>query len=933
MKKIIYKTFGIRDVELRISFLMQLYIFLVITVLLIVKPTVNALFVSQLGADSLPFGYLLVALVAVISSYFYSKGIRKFSFVKVTVVSLISFSILFFLLAAFLYFNLLSKTVLYFYYVFVALFAVIATSQFWVFANMVFNAREAKRIFGFIGAGAIAGGIFGGYLTSFIAKYFGTSVAIILAAIFILCCIPVLSIVYKSRIQNLSIFKRKQIIEDKNTVESSTVKLILESKHLTYIALITGISVIVAKLVDFQFSDFANQAILSSNDLASFFGFWFSTFNVIALIVQLFLTNKLLSKLGVTSSLLLLPLAVALSSLLFLTFPELWVLIIIKGIDGGFKQSINKAALELSVMPIPLQIKNQAKSYIDVAVDSLATGFSGFLLIFLIKKLHLDSSFITVIVIFFIFVWLILIYKLRETYFNSFKENIQKTLLANGLEIGENKKTNLLADSKQILENGDETSILKTIENLQEYNFTSLETTIIKLLDHPSNKVKASAVLYLDNSNNKNVLKKIEQLVYVKDDVLVYRSLDFILDHSYTNSELFFSTYLDHKEETIANGALLALAKYSENNSAYGEKYQLKKRLLKKIHFYEKDIASIKKELFVGLLLSIAYTKLKLYYNFIKLGIKSDDKYIVKFATVAAGITSDSLFIDDLLELMKQKKHRKKAIEALKSYSSIIIDKLLELDKKDSLEADTKKYIPRVVKAFANNKALRILLKLLKNKNATTRLEASVAIKKIANKENNLRINKETAKKLINREVDRQIKIISVLDFIQNSERNEFNNTKEKVKLLQNIEDNLLKQLEDSLKTVFQLLYLLYPSEELKMIYKGIKSNISEAKINSAELLENMLDVSLKSLLIPVIEYHISEDKKGLKLLDKRKISTYKIINYLINDSEKKLVRLSLALLVVTNDKKYNSILLPLHKFENSVTREIAKETYETLNK
>ena len=45
---------------------MQLYVFVVITVLLIVKPTVNALFVSNLGADSLPFGYLLVAVTAVV---------------------------------------------------------------------------------------------------------------------------------------------------------------------------------------------------------------------------------------------------------------------------------------------------------------------------------------------------------------------------------------------------------------------------------------------------------------------------------------------------------------------------------------------------------------------------------------------------------------------------------------------------------------------------------------------------------------------------------------------------------------------------------------------------------------------------------------------------------------------------------------------------
>ena len=147
---------------------MQLYIFIIITVLLIVKPTVNALFLSQLGADNLPYGYLLVAVVAVITSYFYNKAIQKFSLLRVTSVSLVLFSLGFLGLAAILQYSFLTDWVLYIYYLGVSLFAVMATSQFWVLANLVFNAREAKRLFGFIGAGAIAGGVFGGYLTSLI---------------------------------------------------------------------------------------------------------------------------------------------------------------------------------------------------------------------------------------------------------------------------------------------------------------------------------------------------------------------------------------------------------------------------------------------------------------------------------------------------------------------------------------------------------------------------------------------------------------------------------------------------------------------------------------------------------------------------------------------------------------------------------------------
>ncbi|MAZ73496.1 MAG: MFS transporter, partial [Flavobacteriaceae bacterium] len=355
------KTFDIRDGEIRISFFMQLYIFLLITVLLMVKPTVNALFLSKLGAAHLPYGYMLVAVVAVLVSYFYNKGVKQFSLRKITTGTLLFFSLMFALLSVLMYTNSINDWVLYVYYLSVSIFAVLVTSQFWIIANMVYNAREAKRLFGFIGAGAIAGGIFGGYLTTILASNFGNRVVILVAALLIVCCIPILQTVWKLRVEKLNTYIRKQ---RKGTMQSSYVSpfnLIVNSKHLSYLAAIVGVGVVMAKLVDFQFSDFANKAIPDSDELASFFGFWFSSFNVIALLIQLFLTNRLLAWLGVTTNLLILPLGIAIGCLLFLTFPELWVLIIIKGMDGSFKQSINKAGIELSILPIPSHIKNEAK--------------------------------------------------------------------------------------------------------------------------------------------------------------------------------------------------------------------------------------------------------------------------------------------------------------------------------------------------------------------------------------------------------------------------------------------------------------------------------------------------------------------------------------------------------------------------------------------
>ena len=934
MKKIIAKTFGLRDGEIHISFLMQLYIFIIITVLLIVKPTVNALFVSTLGADDLPYGYLLVAFIAVITSYLYSKAIRKFSFIKVTVSSLVFFCVSFIALSIILYFKLINGFTLYFYYIFVSLFAVVATSQFWIFANMVFNAREAKRIFGFIGAGAIAGGIFGGYLTSLISSNFGNEFAIFTAALLILFCIPIIRKVFQLRIKYLNIFQRKQIIANQDKLETSSLKLILKSKHLTYIAFITGIGVVVAKLVDFQFSDFANKSITDSDELAAFFGFWFSTFNVIALTVQLFFTNKILNRLGVSSTLLILPLAIGLAGLLFLTFPELWVLIIIKGIDGSFKQSLNKAAVELSVMPIPVHEKNQAKSYIDVAVDSIATGFAGFLLIFLIKNLDLSTSYITVIVLLFVFIWILMIYRLREAYFNSFKRNIEKTLTLSAENKTQNKKDNSLFNIKNIFKEGSESEILSIFDRIKNYKFKSLQKPVILLLSHPSNKVKIAALEYLDYFDDNNILPIVEAFVNEKDDTLVYVSLDYILEHSNLKETAFFNKYLDHKSSYVANGALLSLAKLSENNVALAKKYGLKERLEKRIEIFENSTKETRKEIVAGLLLSIAYSKMKSHYYFINNSLVDQKNYIVKFAIIAAGISSDELFLDNLISLLQNKKHRKSAIRALKSYGPRIINYILELDAKDELNSSIKRFVPKIIGTFKDQNAQNVLIDILKGKNSTSRLEASLALKKVLLSNENLFSRKRLLKSFIVKESAYYKSILQILISLQNLVNQDLLNESKvsnqkiyegRVKLINALDE----ELDKSFSILFNLLSLVYNYNDIKIIQNAINSAIKEAKINSLELLENLLESNLKAVVLPIAEHKVLEpDNYKSSILKLELLNDLECLTQLMNVSGSNLRFLAVDFINQSNNKDYLPALLPLKKYRNPTVKKLAYDTY-----
>jgi AAA family ATP:ADP antiporter len=940
IRKFLNKTFGIRDGEIYISFLMQFYIFLIITVLLIIKPIVNALFLSELGADNLPYGYLLVALIAVITTYFYNQWVKKFSFNKVTIITLVFFSLSFIFLGLIIIYSALTHWLLYIYYIGVSLFAVIATSQFWILANLVFNAREAKRLFGFIGAGAIAGGVFGGYLTSIIASNYGNATTIIIAAIFLLMCIPILQKIWALRIKKLN----KYVIAQRKDYDSEThepaLRIIYKSKHLTYLALITGLGVIVAKLVDFQFSDFANNAIPDPDELASFFGFWFSSFNVIALGLQLFLTNRVLSKLGVSSTLLILPLGMALGCLLFLTFPELWVLIIIKGIDGSIKQSLNKAAVELSIMPIPFNVKNQAKSFIDVAVDSIATGLAGLMLIFFIKRLDLPSTYITIIVLLLTFIWIILIYKLREAYFNSFRLNIQRNLASNTIKSKSLQKETTISLTRDILNSNDEIEILQILDRFNIYKIKSLRPEIIKLLDFPSNRVKAEIIKQLNHHDNGVAIDNIKPCIYSNDDVLVHTALSYILEHTSISQFDFFSEYLDHKDPFISSAALLCLSEEASDNDSLGRRFQLKNRIEKRLNIVSLDDDLSRQEDVAKLLLTIAHSKYKMYYSYINVNLQNKNTYIVKYAIKAAGITTEDQYTKILIQFLENKQYRKTAIKALKNYSSGIANTILQLEQNDELNNTAKRYLPLLVQSFNNQNSVKILMRFLKSKDVIIRYESTKALIALKSKNENLFYNKRRLKKEIIRECrygKESLEAIASMRHIANSNFDKVLSVDQinEISIARNSIINVLdEQLQTSLKTVFKLLSLLYDEADIKVSYSGIISDVKEAKHNALEFLDNLLQSQIKAQIFPLIEHYSFENSETnyVSPLHIELLKEFDLLKSLFQKRGKRIKLEVLYLIKVKKDTSYKRLVQQQINQKNKEVRAFAIKTLNDLN-
>lgn len=915
VRLIIKRLFGLREGEIKIALLMQSYIFFIIATLLIIKPTINSLFISKVGVENLPYGYLLVALAAIITSYFYSKASERYSLLNTirALLSVSAFSLL--LLGVLLHLGLMEGWILYLFYVGVAIYGVLATSQFWILANLAFNIREAKRVFSFIGTGAIIGGILGGYLTTLLAPIIGNENLVFVAAFFLVLCIPLSTYIWKSKVTFLNTFKYKKRIEKNN---ENPFKLVKNSKHLTYLSLVIGISVITAKLVEYQFSYIASLKISDSNELTAFFGFWLSTFTLFSLFLQLFLTNKIVGVWGVGMSLLVLPILIFIGGVLFLMFPELWVVIILRGTDASLKQSINKSAVELISLPIPFQIKKKTKSFIDVVVDSVATGLAGCLLIFFIKGLDVAPFYIMLLIMTLTLVWAFFVFKLRKEYFSSFRKNI---LLVNTIE----KKTKPIVSKEsfikgmlRVFEEGNEREILFMLEKTLEINDERLKEPIAKLLTHNSKDVKLAAIRNLYFIDNQSIHLEVNDFLKSQDKDLVIAALEYLLQHVDTNEQIVFDKYLDDKDSFIANAALICLAKETRDNVKLKGIYNLNERIRALVYTSKPTDDN-----YIDVLQIIGYSEYKNGYNIIKEAMNSSNEDIKKHAIKAAGLTLNDGFIDTLLEQLPDKQIRETTLTALVFYGQGLIPILSKKIKQDHLSIYIKNMIPRVVEAFNSQFAADALINIfVEADDLSIRLESVTSLTRLKEKNSRLYFKEKVIGNLVLDECrlyNSTIDAIHVQLLVHYLRRKKLKMEDEEMSARKSLLELLERRLENGLKRIFRLLELKYPQQDIRIAYYGIVSGDKENTVNAIEFLDMILNPSLKSTLIPIIEASATDitSEEIIENLNKSNKSEFECFKGILNGKDKKLKIATLFLISKTKDSKYLVLLESLSLSED----------------
>ena len=254
------------------------------------------------------------------------------------------------------------------FYVWAAIFNLFVVSVFWGFLADVFSSAQSRRLFGFIAAGGTLGGIAGSSLTSVLVEHLGRSRLLLVSAVLLEAA--VFSVRRLARIAR-GLRERSGKGKDDTAVGGGVLSGFahtVRSPYLVSLALYVLLFTILSTALYFQQADIAKHSFTDRSARTAFFANIDLAVNVLTLLGQLFLTGRIIKRLGVALTLGLLP-ALSIAGFAVLGFgATLWAVVAFQVLRRAGNFAVARPARETCFTVLPREDKYKAKSFIDTFV-------------------------------------------------------------------------------------------------------------------------------------------------------------------------------------------------------------------------------------------------------------------------------------------------------------------------------------------------------------------------------------------------------------------------------------------------------------------------------------------------------------------------------------------------------------------------------------
>jgi len=841
---------GIRRSELGITALMAANYYLVLVTYYFLKPARDSLFLVKVSPEQLPLVFILTALIAAPVTSIYARAGRTLRLDRLIYISV---GVIIANLALLRYLvQLPYDWVYYMFYAWVSIFGALTTSQFWLLANAVFDAAQAKRVFVLLGLGGIVGAFTGGEVTSFMVTSFGVSTEdLLFFCMAFLAISAVLSgLSWRLRpVAGADKARRSDRNEESQEKLSQLFKLIFRSRHLAITVGIIAMTVMVASFVDYQFKTVSFQSFSEKAELTAFLGKFYGRLSLVSLALQMFLGYRVIRWLGVTGTITFLPTSLVIGSIAMIAFPALglpllWAGVLLRGGDGAIKYSLDKTGRELLFLPVPIEVKKRTKIFLDMFVDRWFRGFAGALLLLFSSVLAFSVQQISIVVLVLLVGWLVLLLMMRKEYVNSFRKAIDRRQIDVSdirVKINDESTVNTLIVS---LASENDRQVTYALEMLKSVKGVELKYPIIPLLEHKSAPVRLGAVEALRVHGDHEQIDQVQKLLGDPEERVRQAALGFLCHARPEGALEALRDFLGHQDPRVRYASLAHIAEHGDEE----EQALITVETAQSILNDQSEHAANGRVQLAKVLGKLESDELAQYLRGL---LEDENEDVVRAAIEGIGRKSDRYWIPWLVDKLADRRYRPQARRALAAYGESILGTLTDYLVDANTSLVVRKQVPRIIRSIISQDSVEALLFVLDRIEPSLQYHVIKALNKLRVNGSTLKISKTRVFEMMVSEAKMYYETLQLLVGFGEP------NGHESAKLLKRA---LSEKLNQKLEQIFRLLGLVYSPKDVYNAYQGVTSKNKIVRANAVEFLDNLLRNDIKKYIFPIVESVVAED-------------------------------------------------------------------------
>lgn len=827
--------------DLNRGLLLFAYLFLIIAAMVIGKTARDTLFLDSFKASDLPYADLAVAVLVGFVVAIYVRIGRHADLRALLIGSLVLFGVNCILFWAIAHFAA-APWIFPVFYIWVGVVGVLTPAQVWTLANYVLTTRQAKRMFGLVGSGAIAGWIFGGLLTKNIARTFGTETLVLAMALAFLACGVLVVFIWRQRQASfaLDLEDEKKEAENRPRNMRESLMLVARSPYLRAIAAVICVSSLVTTTAGWQFKALAKEFIPGKDELAIFFGDFNFYAGILCLIVQLMVTSRLLRRFGLGPALFVVPVALMLGSGMVLMLGTLLAVVFLKGSDQVLRYSLDKSSVELLYLPLPNATKMHVKWFIDTVIWRLGDGVAALVVLLFVTNLGWTARNLSWVMLGLITLWLVAAFKARRQYVTTLRDSIHQHRLETERTLStvlDRSATDMLTSQ---LTQGSADEVLYALNVLSLDRQPVAHPAVRGLLQHAEAPVRQKALEMLSAAKDTTVLPQVEELLRDPDPQVRTEALLFLANHSNIDPLARLQEIGDFAEYSIRASVVRFLSRPGPTQSL-----ETAQQIFAAMVHDPEDPARMRLEA-ARLLPDLPEAPL----DEVRILLAENDAEVVSTTLRALGRTRRRRYIPEMIELLGHDQSAEAATDALACFGEAVVGTLRDHLVDPTISLAIRRNIPAVLVKIGTQSAQIALSENLLEGDTTLRFRILTALNKMQKSHPELELDKLLLESLLAAEIMGHYRSYQLLGT--------FSTDLEAAPVAHALQESMKQEVE----RIFRLLALLHPNYDLHSAFVGLQSKSAVVHDNALEFLDNVLKAPVREMLVPLLDGEVSHPQR-----------------------------------------------------------------------